>query len=144
MLNVQTILDRKGADVVTMDGEKNALDAAQKMNERHIGAVVVTSGEKAIGIFTERDILRRIVASGRSAGDTRISEVMTSPVACVRRNTTLGECRAIMTRKRIRHLPVVERGKLFGIVSAGDVMAAEAEEQQATIEYLHEYLFGRV
>jgi CBS domain-containing protein len=112
------------------------------MNERRIGALVVTRGDHVVGIFTERDILNRIVAAGKPADGTKVEEVMTSPMACCRRDTKLSECKAIMTQKRIRHLPIVEDGNLFGMISSGDILAGEAADQQATIEYLHEYLYG--
>jgi len=141
--NAQSILHKKGIDVATVDRKNTVLDAAKTMNQRRIGAVVVTDGDRVVGIFTERDILNRIVAAGKDAKTTRIEEVMTSPMACCRRDTRLTECRTVMTQKRIRHLPVVEDGKLYGIISAGDIVAGEVADQQATIEYLHEYLYGR-
>jgi len=143
MPNAQSILQKKGADVATVDRKNTVLDAAKAMNEQRIGAVVVTDGNRVVGIFTERDILNRIVAAGKDPKTTRIEEVMTSPMACCRRDTRLMECRTVMTQKRIRHLPVVEDGKLYGIISAGDILASEVADQQATIEYLHEYLYGR-
>jgi len=143
MPKAQSILDRKGTDVATVDHSASVLDAAKVMNDRRIGAVVVTSGDKVVGIFTERDILTRVVASGQSPGQTAVSTVMTSPMACCNRDTPLAECKATMTNKRIRHLPVVEGGKLYGIISTGDILASEVVDKQATIEYLHEYLYGR-
>ena len=142
MPTAQSILDRKGSEVTTVTTKASVLDAARRMNERHIGALVVTSGDKVVGIFTERDILNRVVAAGRKPEDTRVEEVMTSPMACCRRDTRLAECKTIMTKKRIRHLPVVEDDRLYGMISSGDILAGESEDQQATIEYLHEYLYG--
>ncbi len=143
MPNAQSILHKKGADVATVDRKTTVLDAAKAMNEQRIGAVVVTDGDRVVGIFTERDILNRIVAAGKDPKTTRVEEVMTSPMACCRRDTPLADCKAVMSQKRIRHLPVVEDGKLFGLISAGDIVAGEVADQQATIEYLHEYLYGR-
>ncbi len=142
MPTAQIILTRKGSDVATIDRSATVLDAATRMNERRIGALVVTSGEKAVGIFTERDVLIRVVAAGRDPKTTKVEGVMTSPMACCRRDTPLAECRAVMTHKRIRHLPVVEDGRLYGIISAGDLLATEVADQKQTIEYLHEYLFA--
>jgi len=142
MPRAQAILDKKGSDVATVDRETTVLDAAKIMNERRIGAVVVTIGDRVVGIFTERDILNRIVAARREPATTKVGEVMTSPMACCGRETRLAECKAVMTSKRIRHLPVVEDGKLYGMISSGDILASECEDQQATIEYLHEYLYG--
>lgn len=143
MPNAQSILDKKGSDVATADRKTTVLDAAKTMNQRRIGAVVVTDGDRVIGIFTERDILNRVVAAGKDPMTTLVGEVMTSPMACCRRDTRLAECKTVMSQKRIRHLPVVEEGKLYGMISAGDILASEVSDQQATIEYLHEYLYGR-
>lgn len=142
MLTAQTILERKGTEVTTIEASATVRAAAKRMNEHRIGALVVTRGDHVVGIFTERDILNRIVAAGKPADDTKVEEVMTSPMACCRRDTALDECRTIMTQKRIRHLPVVEEGALFGMISSGDILAGESAHQQATIEYLHEYLYG--
>ncbi len=143
MPNIQAILQRKGADVATIDRHANVLDAAKLMNDKRIGALIVRDNDKIVGIFTERDILRRIVAAGKSPGDTIMGDVMTSPMVCCTREATLDECRSIMSEKRIRHIPIVENGQLYGLISAGDIMASECEHQQTTIEYLHEYLYGR-
>ena len=142
MPNAQSILDKKGADVATSGSKTTVLDAAKIMNQKKIGAVVVTDGDRVIGIFTERDILNRVVAAGKDPKVTPIGEVMTSPMACCRRDTRIAECKTVMSQKRIRHLPVVEDGKLYGMISAGDILASEVTDQQATIEYLHEYLYG--
>jgi len=144
MPTAQSILDRKGSEVATVARSATVLEAAKLMNHRRIGALVVTEGERAVGIFTERDILCRVVAEGRNAASTPVEKVMTSPMACCRRDTKLSDCRAIMTSKRVRHLPVVEEGKLFGLISSGDILASEVVEQQIAIEYLHDYLHGRV
>jgi CBS domain-containing protein len=95
-----------------------------------------------IGIITERDILRRVVAAERNPSLTPIRDVMTAPVACCKPETTLLECRSVMTDKRIRHLPVVDEHGLRGIVTIGDLMAQEVGEHQATVEYLSSYIFG--
>jgi len=142
MPTAQDILNRKGSDVATIGASSHVLDAAKLMNERRIGALVVTRGDRVVGIFTERDILNRIVAAGKDPAGTPVEEVMTTPMACCRRDTLLSQCKSIMTAKRIRHLPVVEEGKLYGMISSGDILAGECDDRQATIEYLHEYLFG--
>jgi len=142
MATAQSILDLKGADVATIDREATVLDAAKMMNAKHIGALVVSTGDRVVGIFTERDILNRVVAVSRDPKETKVGDVMTAPMACARRDTKLSECRSVMTAKRIRHLPVVEDGELFGMISSGDILATEVEDKQATIEYMHEYLHG--
>ncbi len=143
MANAQSILERKEPDVATVDRHASVLEAAKAMNQRHIGAVVVTEGERVVGIFTERDILNRVVAAGREPKATKVGDVMTSPMAVCRRDTRIAECKAVMSQKRIRHLPVVEEGRLYGMISAGDILATEVVDQQETIEYLQEYLYGR-
>lgn len=142
MNRVTDILARKGTDVASIDEAATVLDAARAMNERRIGSLVVLRGETVIGIFSERDILTRVVAVNRSPGATRVGEVMTVPVACCRLATSIEECKSVMTEQRVRHLPVVEEGRLQGIVTSGDVLAFEAKEQQHTIEFLYDYLYG--
>ncbi len=142
MITVQRMLDRKGFEVATVERAATALDAAQMMNDLRIGSLVVVDGERVVGIVTERDILRRVVAAEREAATTLVGAIMTAPVACCRPETQLEECRAVMTERRIRHLPVVEAGRLAGIITIGDLMAHEIKEHQITIEYLNEYLFS--
>ena len=142
MHKVKHILDHKSRAVSTIDADATVLDAARVMNQRHIGALVVAQGEKITGIFTERDILNRVVAAQRSPAETVVKDVMTAPVACCRRETTEAECRAVMRRKRIRHLPVVEGDRLVGLISIGDIIEDENVEKEETIHYLHEYLYG--
>jgi CBS domain-containing protein len=142
VLTAQSILDKKGSEVATVRSDQTVLEAARFMNDRRIGALVVLDGDRVVGIFTERDILTRVVAGGQPPDKTPVRAVMTTPMACCRRETKLSECKSIMTQKRIRHLPVVEEGKLYGMISSGDIMASEVSDQQATIEYLHEYLYG--
>jgi len=139
---VKEILDKKGTAVVSAKKTDNVFDTARKMNEKRIGAVIVTEGEHVVGIFTERDILSRVVAAGRDPKTTKVGEAMTSPVACCRRDTTVEECRDVMSKKRIRHLPVVEDNKLLGIITSGDILAREVTAHEETIRYLHDYIYG--
>ena len=142
MATVQTVLARKGGQVVTIGVADSALTAATLMNERGIGGLVVLDAGRVAGMFTERDILRRVVAMRRDPAATPVGDVMTTPVAFCRRETTLNECRAVMTEKRIRHLPVVDDKGVCGIVTIGDLMVHEVTDQEATIQYLNEYIFG--
>ena len=142
MSTVHSILCRKGVEVVTIDADRSVLDAAERMNERGIGGLVVVEGPRMVGIITERDILRRVVAAERNPSLTPVRAVMTSQVACCRRDTSLAECRAVMTNRRIRHLPVIDERGLCGIVTIGDLMAHEVGEHAATIEQLSGYIFG--
>jgi CBS domain-containing protein len=143
MSTVQEVLNRKGHDVVTVKASDNVLTAARLMNERRVGSLTVTEGDsKVIGIFTERDVLCRIVAAQRDPATTLVREVMTAPVACCSPETTQAEWRAVMRHRRVRHLPVVKDDRLVGIVSIGDILEVAAEQQQQTIRYLYEYMLG--
>ena len=142
MATVHGILARKGNEVVTIDPDQSVLAAANRMNERAIGGLVVVEDGRLVGIITERDIMRRVVAAEKNPSLTPVREVMSAPVACCRPETTLLECRSVMTDKRIRHLPVVDDRGLRGVVTIGDLMFQEVGEHQATIEYLNGYIFG--
>jgi CBS domain-containing protein len=142
MARVRDLLAKKGLHVVAVARGDSALRAAQIMNENRIGSVVVTEGDSVVGIFTERDILIRIVSAQRDPGSVAVEEVMTAPVACCRPETTLEECRGVITERRIRHLPVVEEGHLVGIITSGDLIANDMADKQRTIEDLNEYIFG--
>jgi CBS domain-containing protein len=141
MAIVRDILSRKGRDVVTLTGAATVLDASQLMTERGIGAVLVVDDGALVGIFTERDVLRRVVAERRDPAATPLREVMTGSVLTCTPQTTFEECRAVMTDRRIRHLPVIGADGLCGIVSIGDVLAFQTDEQQATIQQLNSYVF---
>lgn len=141
MATVRDILARKGSDIISVAPGETALRAAQLMNDRSIGGVVVTDGGRLAGIFTERDILRRVVAQGRDPATTRVTEVMTAPVIACSPDTSLEECAAMMTAKHIRHLPVVTEKGLSGVITIGDVLAFQVREQQTTIEYMHHFMF---
>jgi CBS domain-containing protein len=141
MATVRDILRLKGSHVVHLAADATVLDAARLMNERGIGGIVITEGGDVVGIFTERDILRRVVAQTRDPATTRIREVMTSPVVTCRPDTAVETCRSVMTEKRIRHLPVVDESGLCGIVTIGDLLAFQLEKQEYTIRQLNNYLF---
>ena len=143
-MTVQEVLARKGHQIIFVSPDDTVLEAARRMNSACIGAVVVFEPQNGVvGIFTERDVLRRVVGECKSPTSTQVREVMSSPVTCCRPTTPLNECKDVMTKKRLRHLPVIEEGELFGMISSGDIFAHEVAEQQTTIEYLHEYLHGR-
>jgi CBS domain-containing protein len=139
---VRDLLNKKGHDVATVERDTTVFDAVRLMNDRRIGAVVVMQGEKIAGIFTERDVMTRVVGAERDPKKTKVREVMTEKVAFCVQNTTIDACRSVMTRHKLRHLPVVESGKLVGMVSSGDILAQELQESEETIKYLHEYMQG--
>lgn len=143
MSNVIDVLNSKGNNVVCVSPDASVQDAAQRMAQYKIGAVLVTRGADILGIFTERDLLNRVVAADKDPRGTPVSDVMTAPVACGTPQTKLAECRAVMTRGRLRHLPIVDNGRLVGMISSGDILARENHEAQETIHYLQEYMYGR-
>ncbi len=143
MAIIRDVLDRKGTEVATVAPETTVLDAANLMNQRRIGALCVVEGEKLVGVFTERDILTRVVSARLDPATTKVVEVMTAPVITCGTKGEADDCAAVMSHKRIRHLPVVDDGKLVGLVSTGDLMALQAAEKQAFIEDLYQYLHGR-
>ena len=144
MATVEQLLGRKGAHVRTIGPAASALDAALAMNEHSIGALVVVENDHVLGIVTERDILRRLVARRRDPADCAVADIMTREVVCCRPETTVREAGAIFMQQRIRHLPVVStQGALQGLISIGDVNAWELDGQEQEIHYLHEYLYGR-
>ncbi len=141
MATVKDILERKGYDVVTIAADDSVFTAAKLMNARGIGGVVVLDDEDVIGIFTERDILRRVVAERRDPAKTLVRDVMTAPVTTCRPGATLEECQTLLSDKRIRHLPVLDPDGVRGIITSGDILAFHVSEQAATIEYLNSYMF---
>lgn len=141
MPTVREILTRKGSDVVSVPPTATVLEAARLMNERSIGGVAVLSQGALAGIFTERDVLRRIVVAGRDPGATTVAEVMTAPVVTCASGTRIDECAALMTARRIRHLPVVDEGVLTGIVTIGDILAFQVLDQQTTLDYMNSLVY---
>jgi CBS domain-containing protein len=143
MPTVTAILAYKGPQVLTIGPDATVLQAALLMNEHKVGALVVTAGDGIAGMFTERDVLRRVVGEQRDPTATRVEDVMTAEVVCCTPETTIDEARGAMKNRRIRHLPVVEAGHLRGLVSIGDLNAYQMTSQEHTIHFMHEYLYGR-
>jgi CBS domain-containing protein len=141
MSTVRDLLVRKGTAVVGIAPNKTVLDAAHLMNEKGIGGVVVTEDGALVGIFTERDIMRRVVAAGRDPSKTLISDVMTKECLTITADIKIAVCRAMMTARRIRHLPVISEGGLVGVVTSGDILAYEVQQAEAQIEQLEKYVF---
>jgi CBS domain-containing protein len=145
MAQVRDILQRKGSQVTTVGKDATVLQAALLMNEHRIGALVVLDGGRIAGMFTERDVLRRVVGEQRDPARTTIAEVMSGEVFCCSLETSLDEASSAMKTQRIRHLPVVDDdGRLLGLVSIGDLNAFHQASHEQTIFLLHEYLYGRV
>jgi len=144
MALVRDILQRKGSHVWSIGPEASVLQAALLMNEHRIGALIVLDKGELVGMFTERDVLQRVVAQERSPGQTPVAEVMTRELVCCSPETDIEEARSAMRDRRIRHVPVVVDNRLLGMISIGDLNAYQAHAQEQTIFLLHEYLHGRV
>jgi len=141
MESVRDILARKGSDIVAVAPSATILEAAQHMNARGTGSVLVLEGEKLVGIFTERDVLRRVVAEQRDPARTPVRDVMTTSLITCKPETPVEDCAAVMTQRRIRHLPVVGPAGLCGLVTSGDVLAFQFAEQEATLKHLASYFY---
>jgi CBS domain-containing protein len=142
MLRVRYLLNFKDRSTWTIEPEEPVLEAIQLMADKHIGALPVVRGEELVGIVSERDYARKVILLGRSSSDTPVWQIMTSPVTTVSPEEAVHRCMEIMTEQRIRHLPVIEKGKLIGIISIGDLVKAVIEEQQQTIDQLERYISG--
>ena len=139
---VVDLLRRKSRVVHTISPTDSVVAAATAMNQHGVGGLVVVDSEgQLVGMFTERDILRRVVAPGRDPATTVVGEVMTTEVLACQPETSLEECAAVMTSKRIRHLPVRDRQGLVGIVTIGDLLAQQVDDQRATIQYLTSFVY---
>ena len=145
MVTVKDILAGKSSQVWSIDPDATVLDAAQVMNDRKIGSLVVLAGPQLVGIISERDILTRVVVPRLDPGTARVREVMTTEVVCCRSHTSLEEARGVLKNRRIRHLPVLDDDqRLCGLISIGDLNAYEAHDHEFTIHVLEEYIHGRV
>jgi len=144
MTTARDLLDqKKSGGVVTVPPDATVKDAARLMHDRRIGALVVAEGEALRGIFTERDVLWRVVAQGLDAAATRVRDVMTAEVIVVRPDRDVDEIETIMRDHRIRHLPVAGDHGLVGMLSIGDLNAFRADADHQKVEYLTEYIYGR-
>lgn len=139
-MNVLTILRSKGSDVITTAPSATVMDAARIMTEKRIGAVLVLDKGKVVGVVSERDIVRTVATQGVAALYFEVRELMTSDVVTCSRGATINEMMAIMTERRIRHIPIVEEGQLYGLVSIGDVVKYRIEETEREAEALRDYI----
>jgi CBS domain-containing protein len=137
---IAKVLAHKGNDVVTVAPETTVLVAVQQMNDRKIGALLVLDRGRPVGIFTERDVLVRVVAAGLDPKTTPVGEVMTRSLVAVRSVTTVGEAMRIVTERRCRHLPIVDDSRLLGLISIGDLTSWLVRDQERTIADLHDYM----
>ena len=140
---VASVLRSKGSEVWFVNPEQSVFEAIEIMADKAVGALLVISGGKLAGIISERDYARKVILKGRASRTTEVKDIMTSPVIFVAPENAVGECMDIMTRNRIRHLPVVENEKVLGVVSIGDLVKWLVSEQGATIDHLQNYISSK-
>jgi len=140
MNTVSDILDDKGRDVLRVDAGATVLEALKRMVEANVGSLLVSEGGEIAGIVTERDYLRRVALEGRPDAETPVREIMSAPLIVVSPDTSIDECMAVMTDRRIRHLPVAVGGEVVGLVSIGDVVKYKSKQQSFEIQYLTDYI----
>jgi signal-transduction protein with cAMP-binding, CBS, and nucleotidyltransferase domain len=143
MATVADLIGDKGRSLERIEADRSVLDAVRAMVDANVGSLLVTSEGQIEGIVTERDYLRRVTLEGRDERTTAVREIMSSPLVVVRPTTSLDECMALMTDRRIRHLPVAEHGVVTAIVSIGDVVKYMSRQQSFELRYLHEYISAR-
>jgi len=140
---VKHLLDRKGRDIISVATDASVLDAITIMADKSIGSLLVMQDDELLGIVTERDYARKVIVKGRSSKTTAVGEIMTARVQTANMSDTVNACMSVMTEKRIRHLPVVEDGKVVGVISIGDLVQAIISDQQEEIQHLEQYISGQ-
>src|SRR5687767_7130286 len=140
---IDEILHQKRGDLFTISPDATVFDAIELMAEKNIGALLVMSGDRLVGVVSERDYTRKVALKGKSSRDTRVQEIVTTPVIAVSPSHTVEQCMRLMTENRVRHLPVLERDELVGIVSIGDLVNWIISTQSVTITQLESYISGQ-
>jgi len=143
MKTVAQLLRTKGHQVLSVSPDIPVFEALEVMAEKNVGALLVLEGERLVGIFSERDYARKVILKGKASKETPVREIMSSHVLYIRPEQTIEDCMALMTDKRVRHLPVMEEGRVVGVISIGDVVKAIIAEQEFIIEQLQNYITGR-
>ena len=143
MTTVQDVLKEKGHIVWTVTPLAKVIAALKLMAKKNIGALVVMHRNKLVGIITERDYARKVILKGRTSLETPVKDIMTRNVYYAAPDTSTQECMAIMTKNRIRHLPVIQKEKLVGIISIGDIVRSVISQQKITIDHLENYIMGK-
>ena len=142
MLEVRQLLAEKGHRIFAIGPDEPVLEAVRLMADHYIGALLVMRGDELVGIVSERDYARKIILQNRASAETPVRDIMSSPVVTVRPTDTTDTCMRICTERRVRHLPVVEGGKVVGVLSIGDLVKAVISEQSQEIEHLQRYIAG--
>lgn len=143
MKTLGQLLEEKGHDVWAVSPDTSVFEALQLMADKNIGAVLVVEKGKLVGIFSERDYARKVILKGKTSRDTRVREIMTPEVVCMKPEQSIEECMGVMTQRRIRHTPVLnENGSVTGVISIGDVVKAIISEQEFIIGQLEGYITG--
>lgn len=142
MRTVKQLLESKGHDVWGVSPDTSVLEAIKTMADKQVGALLVLDHGKPVGIVSERDYARKVILQGRSSQETPVKEIMTTRVVCARPDLNVEECMAIMTDRRIRHLPVMEGDQVLGMISIGDLVKAIIADQQFIINQLERYIAG--
>ena len=140
MKSLKQLLDAKGGQIFSIGPDAKVIEALQIMAQKDVGALVVMDGGKLAGILSERDYARKVILRGKSSQDVPVREIMTADVHTVDPSKTIEECMALVTRRRFRHLPVVEDGQLIGVISIGDLVKEVIAEQEETIKQLESYI----
>ncbi|MEO8308062.1 MAG: CBS domain-containing protein [Pseudomonadota bacterium] len=142
MITLGQLLEGKGSAVYSVVADAQVIEAVRTMAEKHVGALLVMEGARLIGVVSERDYARKCVLMGRSSADTPVRDIMSAPVISITPGETVEDAMRVMTQQRIRHLPVIEAGKIHGVVSIGDLVKSVIEDQRHLIEDLQTYIRG--
>ena len=142
MKTVKQLVEEKSHKLLSIVPSMSVFEALQKMAEFDVGALVILDEGRLVGIFSERDYARKLILHGKSSKETRVEEIMTTRVVCIGPDRSAEECMALMTDKRVRHLPVLEDKKVVAVISIGDVVREMIEDQKHTIEQLEQYIMS--
>ena len=142
MKNVRELLDKKGTVIFSVQPDVTVFATLELMAEKEIGAVLVFEHDRLVGLFSERDYARQVILKGKSSKETPVRDVMTARVTYIRPEQTVEDCMALMTDKRVRHLPVLDEHRVIGVISIGDVVKSIISEQEFMIEQLQNYISG--
>jgi CBS domain-containing protein len=143
MSQLSEILAEKGHDVLRIDADASVFEAVARMVEHNVGSLLVIEEGNVVGIVTERDYLRRVTLQGRTDRDTPVRDIISSPLITASPDMTVDECMALMTQRRIRHLPVIQDSEIVGMVSIGDVVKFQSDRQRVELKYLSDFITAR-